>query len=299
MMASMTTPEGDTVATTLHALQRSLPPSERRVARTVLDGYPMAGIGTLAEVAGRARVSGPTVLRLLNRLGYGTFGEFQRALLAEVEERLATAAGAIGASAAAPAADGHPVTRLLGEVAANIAADAQSLVGGEVDEAIAVLAERSRNVATVGGWQTWVLAEYAALQLQLMRPRCRSLGPSVSLSTRELIDLGRRDVLVAFDTRPYTTTTTEQLCAHARRRGVRVILFTDPWLSPIARHASHVLVARTASSSPFDSYASLFALLEAVLAAVAARLGEPARRRIDQGERLLEGWSWAPEEPGA
>lgn len=281
----------DTIVTTLHGLRAALPPSEGRVARALLDGYPVAGIGTLAELAARARVSGPTVLRLVNRLGFATFGDFQRALRAEVEARLATAASVVTPEPAPP--DEHLVRTLLHEAADNIAADARDLVPADVDEVVRLLAVRSRTVATTGGWLTHSFAQICAAQLQLMRPRVRYLGPSVSFTVSELVDLGRRDAVVAFDARPYAEPT-EQLCVRARRAGARIVLFTDAWLSPISRHASYVLVARTASTSPFDSYASMFALLEGVLTGVAAQLGEVGRRRMAQGEALLEGWTWQP-----
>ncbi len=286
----MSTPSSkDTVATKLHELRPGLPPSEGRVARTLLDGYPVAGIGTLAELAERARVSGPTVLRLVNRLGFTTFGDFQRALRDEVQERLCTAGRAIAAEPLP--SDGHLVRTLLDEAARNIAADARSLEPAEMDAVVELLALRSRSVVCVGGWLTQSLALFCHTQLQLMRPRCRYIGPSNAFSAGELLDIGRRDTVVAFDARPYSSPT-GPLCAWARGRGARVVLFTDAWLSPISRLASNVLVARTASSAPFDSYAPLLALLEAVLAAVAAELGGGVQRRISEGEAMLDAFTW-------
>jgi len=284
-------PAGQTIATALHELREDLPPSEGRVARTLLEGYPVAGIGTLAELAERARVSSPTVLRLVNRLGFVAFGDFQRALLAEVEERLATTASSM--PAAPTAADGHLARTLLREAAENVAADAEALLAGEIDEVVDLIATGSRHVVLIGGWLTRTVAEYLYRQLRLLRPRCRCLGWSPSPESVEVAALGRRDTLVVFDFRPYEAAS-EQLAAFARRRGVRIVLFTDEWLSPIARLASHVLVSRCASSSPFDSFAATFALAEAVAASVAVRLGPDARRRIAESEAVLGGWSWTP-----
>lgn len=294
----MTAPEAHgkgTIATALHELRATLPPSESRVARTLLEGYPLAGIGTLAELAEKARVSSPTVLRLINRLGFSSFGDFERALLAEVEARLATTAGDMPSEP--PQRDGHLVQKLLLEAAASLSADAQALVGNEVDEVVELIATRARTVATMGGWLTEVFARYLFLELQTMRPRCRLLTPAPAPVASELVDLGRRDALVVFDTRPYAIGS-EQICSWARRRGVRIVLFTDEWLSPISRQASHVLVGRSASSSPFDSFTPLFALTEAVVAAVAARLGDDARKRVSRAETLLNAWEWRPVEPG-
>jgi DNA-binding MurR/RpiR family transcriptional regulator len=76
---------------------------------------------------------------------------------------------------------------------------------------------------------------------------------------------------------------------------VRIVLFTDVWLSPVSRQASHVLVSRTVSSSPFDSFAPMFALVQTIVAAVSARLGADAQRRVAQTEALLGRWTLEPE----
>jgi DNA-binding MurR/RpiR family transcriptional regulator len=285
-------PTNDTVAAALRALRSSLPPSEARVARTLLDGYPLAGIGTIAELAERAKVSGPTVVRLVGRLGFDTFGDFQRALLEEIEARLATTATSFDAGSAGPE---HDVAgTMLREAADNIVADLHSLAPGEVDNVVRLLAG-ARSVVCVGGWMTRSFADLFCDELQLLRPRCRSLGSAVGVSGGDLLELGRRDLIVAFHARPYShTDPAEQVCAWARQRGVRVILFTDVWLSPISKLASHVLVSRTSSSSPFDSYASMLALAEAVIALAAIELGEPAHRRMADCEALIDAWSWRP-----
>ena len=65
----------------------NLPRAERRAARTVLAAYPVAGLETVARLAARARVSGPTIIRLVTRLGFEGFPSFQQALLREIDER--------------------------------------------------------------------------------------------------------------------------------------------------------------------------------------------------------------------
>lgn len=262
------------------------------MARTLLDGYPLVGIGTIAELADRSQVSSPTVLRLVARLGFGTFGDFQRVLLEEIEARLATAAISFDAGSAAVEHD--LAGTVLREAADSIVADLRSLAPGELNNVVCLLVG-ARSVVSVGGWLTRSFADLFCDELQLLRPRCKSLGSAVEASGSDLLEMGRRDVVVAFDARPYTHTgPAEQLCAWARRRGARVILFTDVWLSPISKQASHVLVSRTSSSSPFDSYASMLALMEAVLASVASELGEGARRRMAECEALSDGWAWNP-----
>ena len=66
------------------------------------------------------------------------------------------------------------------------------------------------------------------------------------------------------------------------------MLFTDPWLSPVAEFADVVLPARVEAPSPFDSIAAPLALVDTLVAAVHARLGPAADERMRAAE---EEWS--------
>src|SRR6202020_1243613 len=61
-----------------------LTPAERKVARTLLARYPAAGLESTAALAAAAGTSKPAVLRLLDRLGFGSYPEFQERLRGEV-----------------------------------------------------------------------------------------------------------------------------------------------------------------------------------------------------------------------
>ena len=270
-------------------------PSERRVAHVLLTAYPVAGLGTLAELAARARVSPPTVLRLLGRVRFSGFSDLQLALRLELEERLATTAGSFPVHGSG-SERGLAIT-LLHEAVENIAADAQALTPKEISDVVRVLARPSGRVLTMGGSLTQALALYLHLQLEAMRPRCRYVGSSVSPAWNELAEIGRRDTLVVFEVRPYEGITT-QICTWAKGRGATIVLFTDPWLSPVAGLASHVLITRSKSSSPFDSYAPCLALVEGIVAAVAAELGDRAQPRIARSEAMRTGCRWEPNGSG-
>jgi DNA-binding MurR/RpiR family transcriptional regulator len=73
----------------------SLTPSERKVARALLAAYPVAGLETVAELARRAQVSGPTVIRFAAKLGYERYPDFQQALKNELLARESTPAAQI------------------------------------------------------------------------------------------------------------------------------------------------------------------------------------------------------------
>ena len=66
----------------------------------------------------------------------------------------------------------------------------------------------------------------------------------------------------------------------AARGGARVVLVTDPWLSPLAAVASAVLAAEVTAPSPFDSLVPALAVVEALIAAAVRELGDAPRARI-------------------
>jgi DNA-binding MurR/RpiR family transcriptional regulator len=100
-----------------------------------------------------------------------------------------------------------------------------------------------------------------------------------------LIDMGKRDVLLIFDIRRYQDSLL-RFAEKAHQRGVQIVLFTDQWLSPIARFARHVVAGRTAVPSPWDSSASLFVVAETLLASVTRQLEAESTRRLGEMEKL-------------
>src|ERR1700748_3539357 len=60
-----------------------LTPAERKVARTLLGRYPAAGLESTATLSPAAGARKHTVLRLLARLGIGSYPAFQDRLRAE------------------------------------------------------------------------------------------------------------------------------------------------------------------------------------------------------------------------
>src|SRR6476661_9514150 len=65
-----------------------LTPSERRVARALLAGPPTVGLESSSRLAHRAGVSGPTVSRFVQRLGFENYAAFQEATHRDVADRV-------------------------------------------------------------------------------------------------------------------------------------------------------------------------------------------------------------------
>jgi DNA-binding MurR/RpiR family transcriptional regulator len=283
-------PSTASIPVRLRAALATLPRGERSVARSLLNAYPIAGLGTLAELASRAGVSTPTVLRLLGRLGFEGYSDFQRALHVELNERLANVYEDYRGSDLDERSVG---AASLAQAAAALEGTAEAFTEEEFSGAVRLLADLRLSVYAVGGAFSQSVALLLALHLGVLRPRVTALPYGSSELVRALAQPGRRDLVVAYDFRRYAD---PLLVAtrHVADSGGRVILITDRWLSPIAQHADCVLVARTEAVSPFDSLTGAVALTEALVAGVSAALEPDGRARAEAIARLSEAVAGTP-----
>ncbi|MEO8666880.1 MAG: MurR/RpiR family transcriptional regulator [Bauldia sp.] len=256
--------------------------NERRAAQRLLADYPVAGLDTVARFGEAAGVSGPTVLRMIAKLGFASYGAFQEALRAELAARRETPLMKGG-----DADDDDPLRHFTEAAIANIRQTEANIARGEFDAMVRLLVDRSRPVHVLGGRFTDAIAEYLVAHLRVLRPQVRRVVGERLGRLDQLIDVGKRDVFVIFDIRRYSEDL-NHFARQAAKRGATVTLFTDQWLSPISKVARHVLPAHVVAPSVWDSSAGLLLLVEAMLSAVAGELGDHARERLIAIEALRE-----------
>ncbi|MFB6627056.1 MurR/RpiR family transcriptional regulator [Streptomyces sp. NPDC056374] len=269
-----------------------LSPAERKVARVLLAGYPAAVFETVATIADRASVSAPTVLRCASRLGFKGFPDLQAALRAELDARTASPITLYAHSG--PSQSGTPeegqasnpeLRAALSLVQQAVSQTFEEIAPREFDDAVQLLSDPRRRVHVAGGRFTHLLAQYLGLHLTQFRDQVQVLPDRDVERTSFLTQLARRDVTVLFDYRRYEPDKTA-IAELARERGGKVIVFTDPWLSPAAAHADVVLTTQVTSSSPYDSLTPALALVESLVAAVLERIGDKGHERMKLSESV-------------
>lgn len=267
----------------------SLSRSEQRVARLLLSGSPTLGLESSARLARHAGVSGPTVSRfVINQLGFDNYAAFQDALREEISDRVMSPVELYRQRRA-----DQPPSELLASGGASLGDAVLGTVRGldpaEFERAATLLADRRRSVLAIGGWFSHLIADYLVLLLREIRPGVRFVPPVASERAAALADLTRRDVVAVFDFRRYERDTREFALA-ARAAGAAVVLFTDPWISPVAEVADALLPAQVSGPSPFENLTPTVAVVEIMLTAVADALGENARSRFERFGGLADRW---------
>ena len=259
----------------------SMPTGERRAAQTLVANYPVIGLKTVADFSQQAGVSSPTILRFVARLGFQNYPEFQSALQDELAAQLQSPASR---TVTAPNRS-DAASPMIEATLDNLRETFRHLSDKQLNEIAEKMADHRGHMFLIGGRFTDPLARYMAAHLAIIRPNVFHLVGQESMWRDRLIDMGKRDVLVIFDIRRYQDSLI-RFAEKAHQRGVQIVLFTDQWLSPIARFARHVIAGRTAVPSPWDSSAALFVVAETLIGAVTRQMEPDSARRIREMEGL-------------
>jgi DNA-binding MurR/RpiR family transcriptional regulator len=259
-------------------------PAERQLASHLLRNYPVAGLGSITALAKAAGVSTPTVVRLVQKLGYKGYPAFQASLRDEVEERLISPLTKHDRwSQKAPAA--HLLNAFADAVLGNLTATLAAIDPEDFDRLATLIADRDRRVYAMGGRITHALADYFITLLRVIRPGAVLISDTSNTWPPAMLDMRAGDVLVVFDIRRYENAVL-QVAEVAREQGAEVVLFTDQWQSPAAALARHRLAAHVEAPSAWDSTVVLQMLVETLLAAVQSKTWDDTQARMTRLEDL-------------
>jgi DNA-binding MurR/RpiR family transcriptional regulator len=282
-----------TLAEQLKKAHETLSPAERRVSRVLIADYPVAGLEPVHRLAERANVSAPTVLRLISKLGIGSYPDMQKLLRGEISARTSSPLEMYGERSASigDATDATSSIKFIAQsqrvLTDGLEATFKAIPEAEILEIARLLANPRLRIWTVGGRFSDLLAQYLNMHLRLLRKDVHHVAPTEHEKTFALMDFTSRDLLVAFDYRRYQDSTVNFL-KNAKAKKATTVLFTDPWLSPAAKHADFLLSSSVTAPSPFDSLTAAFAMVETVIAGVVDELGEEPTQRIKAFDALQE-----------
>ncbi|WP_138465909.1 MurR/RpiR family transcriptional regulator [Poseidonocella sp. HB161398] len=258
-------------------------PSEEKIIRVLLQDYPTAGLSTATQLARRSGVSDPTVVRLVVKLGFAGFPDFQAKLLEEVESQLHSPLLMMEAKRPEAPGDEDTVLAFMTSIVHSVERAVTASPASSYQRAARLIMDRKGQVAVLGGRFSRHVAGMLRSYLAQLRPGVEDMGALTSETYDRLVDYGKRDTLVVFDYRRYQLDVIA-FAGQAARRGMRIVLFTDSWQSPIADHAEVIIHSPVEVASPYDTLAPAVAQIEALVAHIVSR--PDARGRIEEIEAV-------------
>ncbi|MDQ1575216.1 MAG: hypothetical protein QOH55_366 [Microbacteriaceae bacterium] len=268
----------------IFARMGELSPAEKKVARALLSNYPTAGLESAATLAKAAGTSTPTVLRLVTRLGIGSYPDFQRRLREEITHSVYSPVSRTEHARLAQDMTA-PLQRAITEKIALVEALSTSVPPSEFDRAVRALAAKPRQVTVSGGYFTRYFAMLLAAQLDQAIPNVDFVSEPFGHDISKMLRLNANGIAIILDFRRYELAS-KQAADLAKAQGATVIVITDQGLSPAAESADIVLPVHV-DGIPFDSVVGLIVLLEALVEGVLLERGDRGVQRMKQWEESV------------
>jgi DNA-binding MurR/RpiR family transcriptional regulator len=260
-------------------------PAERELANSLIANYPMAGLVTIKELAKSANVSTPTVMRTVKKLGFKGYSDFQNTLRDELQQTLSGPIIKHDHWASDVPAE-HILGQFANAVTTNLRQSLKQIDHESFDQVVELLSEKQHDIHIIGGRITHAFADYLQTHLQVIRKNVHMLPTSSSLWPHHLLNVNQGDVLIIFDIRRYEADLLE-LAKLASEREVKIVLFTDQWLSPIARHSTHYFTSRIEAPSGWDSGVVILFIIESLVAALEKALWTETSSRLKELEDIF------------
>ncbi len=272
-----TTVEHIAMSDLIAAARDDLTPTDRRIARAILDDETLLAFGTVSDLADHVGTSRPSIVRFAHRLGFDGYTQFQNYVRNAMTQRLARPSVRIRQDDSTMAAARISLSDAMASVF--------EATGGDRLAALARPIVAAQNVWIVSG-ETSRAGAYAFYSgISIVRPRVH-LVHGHTMGT-DLSSAGPNDAAVVFDFSRYRTDsiTAARVLADI---GVDIVAITDGPLSPLASLTDTWCEIRIPGVGPFDSSVPVVAIAELLVAQVAADLHDEARDRIDRIEDLWE-----------
>jgi DNA-binding MurR/RpiR family transcriptional regulator len=265
----------------------ALTPELKRAATWVADHPSETGLWSMRQQARSAGVSAPTMVRLARALGFADYASLRRPFQQALTGRAMDYGRRASALQAAP--QSRRIERLAREIAASQIAAVESVLTlnspEKLEAAVGVIAA-ARRVGFLGVRAPFGIAFQFRYAYNLIA-RNGVLFDGVGGTVHDQVDaLGPGDVLIAISQSPYSAPTVEAVLS-AAGRGVAVVALTDSALSPLARHATHYLLFGADSISFFPSMIAPLALVELLVAWLAAKGGRAVLKRLAEVDARL------------
>ena len=268
----------------MNRIQSNLPEfskGQRLIARYIAEHYDKAAFMTASRLGATVGVSESTVVRFATELGYDGYPHLQKTLQEMIRNRLTAVQrmevtndrmGNRDVLQTVLSADVEKIRMTLDEI------DREAFQGA-VDALTG-----ARRIYIVGVRSSSALASFLGFYFNLLFENVTLVHTnSVSEIFEQVLRIGPGDVLFGVSFPRYSKRTLSAM-QYARDRGARVIALTDSHLSPLARVADHLLLARSDMASFVDSLVAPLSVVNALIVAV----GMSRRDEIEQTFNKLE-----------
>lgn len=244
---------------------------QKLIANYILSSYDKAAFMTASKLGKTVNVSESTVVRFAVELGYDGYPAMQKALQEMIRNKLTS------------------VQRI--EVANDRFGNQEILslvLQADVDKIRSTLEEidhnafmtvvdailNARNIYILGVRSSAAIASFLGFYFNLMFDNVKHIHTSSNAEMFEqMVRINQEDVVIGISFPRYSSRTAKAM-KFAYDRGATVVALTDSMAAPIARHATHTLIAMSDMVSLVDSLVAPLSVVNALIVACSYRKEE-------------------------
>lgn len=258
---------------------------QKQIARFILEHYDKAAFMTASRLGTTVGVSESTVVRFATELGYDGYPHLQRALQEMIRNKLTSVQRMEVSSDRMGGRDVlqtvlHADMDMIRQTLDEIDRDA---FHGAVDALIG-----AKRIYLLGVRSSSALSSFVGFYFNLLFENVTLVHTnSVSEIFEQVLRVGPGDVVLGVSFPRYSKRTLSAM-QYARDRGARVIALTDSRLSPLARVADHLLLARSDMASFVDSLVAPLSVINALIVAVGMSRRDEIEQTFNKLERIWE-----------
>ncbi|MCL7999724.1 MurR/RpiR family transcriptional regulator [Brucella sp. 21LCYQ03] len=285
-----------TIRARLRKMTEQLTASERKIAQAILADYPFSGLLPIQELAERTGVSSASITRFVLKIGGGGYQDFQRQLIGELKEGnqspLDLKIRQSPAEAEFLVDYASRLKIILGEMSETISQE-------QFDQVCRLIADTSRNVFLLGGRVSNTLAAFLSIHLRQIRSQIYHIPDNPEYWPEHILRMRKKDIIILFDFRRYQSNLAALAEMISRKRQATIILITDKWMSPIARHSNEIIALPIDAGTAWDTVAAANAFLEAVIVKVSEFDWASTQARIKAWDEVRIDFPSPGEEPNS
>lgn len=261
-------------------------PNEKKIAQVLIDDYPSNGLRSLPQFAKAAGTSHPTILRLIQKIGFSGYPEFQEVLRKEVRTKFKTLPERYEAFTGGDTKNNEywDYTQNFSRMLDKSLTDNNRV---KIKEAAALLSVSTKRVFVISGMMTKHIGIMCSSYLNFIRPNVTHVYSRDNQAIISL-EINKGDVVIAIDMPRYEKRIS-RFARDAKDRGASIILMTDDSLSSdLVKGANHILTNKIRSPAPFDSYLGCVVQIELIAVELILNLEDKFAARMTKMEEIMQ-----------
>jgi DNA-binding MurR/RpiR family transcriptional regulator len=261
--------------------------SQKRIAEAIVDDPEFVAFATVDKMASRLGVSPSTVVRFTYRLGFTGYQDLQERVRTKVRSQMRSASAEADESEVLAHLGETAFARSFGQDLDHLRRTIAGLEPEALEQAVELLGA-ARRVLVTGDGAAFGIAHFASLTLDRIRGQT-DLVRATSENAGRLVDIGPKDVMLAFTFPPYALSVLRAV-RWAKQSEARIVAVTDSPISPVGQLADVALPTLVSGIGPQNTLVAAMAVANALLNGLVLRDQEPALERYGTVSKLMEAW---------